>query len=525
MSRMSKIGFLAMLAAILFCLGMQPADAATVTKYFKFNAAQQLWNWTTTGTTLFGQPVTTGTVPTQQADPAKVAAVPSSPSNTHRSWQTDYDDLNTYKASTSNHLVSFNLAGLASGTTSVLQGWGESSSVNVTDIGGHYLFDKVGQEFPTMVDYPAEAEQFQLVAPSWLETGWFGQIIDSDDFGAEIPTWWCEENAVGLETDSAGFDSFFAYTFNDIAIQPDGRVYLWIGGIATNNLDGLPGSPHVQLEGLVKAYAYTDLDGDGHFPEKVTGENNPVDCNDDPALDEAHCSSCTCDQSICADCAYCMHPRAQEYANDTINTNCDALGQDNCFIATTSLGTQVKGKIGTVAAFALGLVAFGFVLGRKEKMKGLFVLLLAVGFLGLPLTVSADEDPASTTKMVFQASLQEGSSCGNVVEMLIKEGHPEAEVVTAALEGCKEGNETEILTSAIRAGADPFTVAYTAKNAGVDLAYVADSFKDIPDATVPDEPTIFEPPSPPVGASSIPVIITATSSSWGSSKWIASPSL
>ena len=82
-----------------------------------------------------------------------------------------------------------------------------------------------------------------------------------------------------------------------------------------------------------------------------------------------------------------------------------------------------------------------------------------------------------------------------------------------------------MIASAIRSGADPFTVAYAAKAAGVDLREVVSALEGgtAATATAEQEAAGFRPPSPPVGISSVPASVLQ--STWGQSHYVASPSL
>ena len=159
-------------------------------------------------------------------------------------------------------------------------------------------------------------------------------------------------------------------------------------------------------------------------------------------------------------------------------------------------------------------------------MKATLVVLVALALMGVPALASAETD--SPVRAMLSASLLEGKSCGQTVETLLLAGYPVAEVIPAALEMCKDCTSTEIITVAIRAGADPFTVAYVSKQAGVDLNFVVAGLQGTSttaSTAKEEESASFAPPAAPVGVSSVPVIVTGTGSTWGSSHHVASPSL
>jgi len=541
-----------LMAAALCCFMAPKADAATVNGYMEFNGALELWGWSVGGTTAIGAPVTDTTLPEEMADPAKV--------RTYTAGGVLVDDLRNYRPAEYGPLTSWKL-GLAStdglvafnlntGSSSILDDWGQTAVV-------------------TGVAEPTDAPDYDNVGSS---KPWFAQ-----DAGG-TPTWWCEaqENALTTDVLDAGrFKDYVALTFDNSAINPDGTLNLWIGGFVTGDLAELElgNAPYAVLEGRMESPVKYDDDGDGYF----AGDAN--ECDDDPSDDPAICSTCTCETDpSCAGCARCIHTGATEVTGDLYDTNCN--GQLDCFVATASFGTPMEGKVdalrsfrdsvllksdfgrrlvdlyyaysppvasyidshsglktavrtallpvvgaswaighkGALAGLALGMVALGLVLRRKEKLGGMLVVLLAVGFLAVPLT--ADADMQGEMSDVIQKS----GSCTEAVETLLAAGYPEAEVIPAVLAGCEDG-VADAITSAIRLGADPFTVAYAAKGAGVDLQEVVTALEDVSDAADEDMAG-FQPPAPPIGISSAPVVvIQGTGSSWGESHYVASPSL
>jgi hypothetical protein len=162
-------------------------------------------------------------------------------------------------------------------------------------------------------------------------------------------------------------------------------------------------------------------------------------------------------------------------------------------------------------------------------MKGILGVLVVVSLVGLPMLAAAETIPSQSVSAALAAALQDGKSCGKAVETLLLAGFPAADVIPAALASCKDCNQSEIVISAIKAGADPFTVAYVAKNAGVDLNSVANAPQGGPTsaatAAQADDEDTFVPPPAPVGVSSVPIVIQGGSSDWGESHWVASPSL
>lgn len=564
MAKMTKLGIVISVVALLGFLAPQWSTAATVTKYIEFDGAVELWNWTTTGQTKLGGAVNSSTLPNEMDDPAKLSwygptGTLLSELRNYRPNPDGYIDLNDWKGGTAMGLVAFNLAGSASGS-SILQDWGEQSGLSIT----------VGSR-------PTAAPGYDNVG-----TNWFAQTASGSGYE---PQWWCEAQADAIDKALTGqFTDAAELTFDDSSLNPDGTLSLWIGGYVTEDLAGVESgtAAYGVLEGLMRAPAYTDDDGDGHYADKYYNAGAIVDdCDDDASDDPAECATCTCDQAVCAPCARCIYYlNPYEWSGDAVDSNCN--GQLDCFIATAAFGTFMEGKIDALRTFrdnvlmnhhwgrvfvdyyyylspsvasyiddhasvkaavrtlllpvvgatwminsqkgialaammALGFCAFGLLLGRKEKMKSLLVVMLVVGFAAVPVMASAGADSVGTTKAAFDAALQEGKTCSDAVAVLIKAGNPEAEVVKVALESADRCDETEIITSAIQAGADPFTVAYVAKNGGVDLEKVVKVTEEV---SAPDFP-----PSAPAATASVPVIVTGTGSSWGSSHYVASPSL
>ncbi len=553
MKRKGTLGLAVMTMAALFCFLAPTSQAATVNGYMEFNGALELWIWTTTGKTAIGTPVTGTTVPAQMADPAKVQVYDASGTlvNEFRNYRPDpdgYGAMSNWKLglTTTDGLVAWSLA---FSPQPILTNWGQIA-------------------IATDVIEPTDAPDYDNVGDS---KPWFAQNAGGQ------PTWWCESqsDALGYDMfDPGRFVDYVALTFDNSALRPDGTLALWIGGFVTEDLAQLEvgNAPYAVLEGSMKSLVKYDDDGDGYFSD--------TDCDDDPAQDPALCSVCVCElDPICAGCARCIHAGATEVTGDAYDTNCN--GQLDCFIATASFGTEMEGKVsalrdfrdshllnhhwgrvlvdlyytysppmasyidnhaglktavrtallpvvgaawlvnsskGAVAGLALGMVALGLVLRRKEKLGGMLVLLLAVGFLAVPM--AADADMQSDMDDVIQKS----SNCIGAVESLLAAGYPEADVIPAVLAGCEDG-VADVIASAIRAGADPFTVAYAAKGAGVDLGEVVTALEDV-SGNAAEDTAGFAPPAPPISISSAPVVvISGTGSSWGQSHYVASPSL
>jgi len=528
------------------------AGAAEVTKYFSFYGAKELWSWTSTGMTKYGSAVTNTTNPGDMVDPAKLTwcnAV-GAPQFSFRNYRPgEYTQLNQWKTDTTAKLVAFNLTGKAAGT-GILPLWGET--LTVTDIGA-----------------PTAAPGYDSMNASLV---WFGQTAFRSELGADAPTWWCESDANGIVKTNQAFTDAVEYTFDDSAIWPGGNVLIWIGGFVTSSLAGMEAgtAEFGVLEGGMSLYALDDLDGDGYFSwdGTVDAAKGATDCNDNNAA---------------------INPGAPEISGDAIDSNCN--GQLDCFIATASFGSALEGKIDALRTFrdnvlmsnhwgrilvdlyygysppvaaylythdaakitvrtlllpvvgaawminshkaammglALGLAVMGLILRRRESMKGILGVLIVVTLIGLPVLASAEAGSGPSVGAALAAALQDGKSCGQAVESLLLAGFPVAEVIPAALATCKNCNSTEIITSAIQAGADPFTVAYVAKNAGADLNKVVAGLQggstSAPAATT-DDASGFEPPPPPVGVSSVPVVVTGTGSLWGESHHVASPSM
>jgi len=186
---------------------------------------------------------------------------------------------------------------------------------------------------------------------------------------------------------------------------------------------------------------------------------------------------------------------------------------------------------GLMVVVFLGLIAVGLIIRGRENMRAICVALAVFGLLVTPLLASANDTPAGKSAQALIASnIQQGIPLVLAVERLIQAGLPEAEVVRAAVKACKEKEEVaDVIESAIKAGADPFTVAYAAKGAGVDLREVVRALETVNGTMSGSGETDmgFQPPSPPVGmgVSSLPLIVTGSGSSWGSSHYVASPSL
>ncbi len=312
--------------ALAFSMGAVPAFAAEVTRYFDINGAVELWNWTTSGRTIIGGSVTSTTLPSEMADPAKVRLYEadgtlSAEYENYRPDPDGYSAISTWKMdlTVDDGLVAFNLSGLGA-PSSILQSWGQTLTV------GDVLE-------PT-------------VAPDYDNVGinWFAQT------NGGTATWWCEVQADSLNkeaTDPRRFMDTVALTFDDSAVQPDGSVTLWIGGYVTADLELMgAGAPYAVLEGGMRLLANADDDGDGYY----AGYGVSMDCDDDSTDDPAVCATCTCETDPeCAGCARCIHPDATEVTGDPYDTNCN--GQQACFVATASFGTEMEGKVRVLRQF------------------------------------------------------------------------------------------------------------------------------------------------------------------------------
>jgi len=93
-----------------------------------------------------------------------------------------------------------------------------------------------------------------------------------------------------------------------------------------------------------------DRDGDGFgAPASSSCPDPRPDCDDDPSDDPAGCQSCACGAQACAGCARCVNPLAREFSGDAYDSNCN--GNNDCFIATASFGTEMAGKIQVLRDF------------------------------------------------------------------------------------------------------------------------------------------------------------------------------
>ncbi len=342
-----RMGRSLLTAAALCCFLAPNAAAATITGYMQFNGAFELWNLTTTGLTAIGQPVMATTLPKEMTDPAKVqlyapAGVLMAEYRNYRPEPDGYISMNSFKQNIQDHegLVAWNLAvmGPASGT---LQEWGQT--IGATDVLGPPAYPDYGN----------------------VGTHWFAQTtVDG------IPTWWCEAQADALgtfNTDPKRFLDFVVLEFDDAALNPDGTVSLWIGGVVTGDLDGLivDDASYAVLEGRMTRTVWRDDDGDGYF---VGAGVRPAqtDCCDDPngpcfargmgviayTQDPPICDTCVCGVKECAPCARCIHPGGLEFAGDRIDSNCN--GPDNgggCPLTAASMGTEMERKLGTLRVF------------------------------------------------------------------------------------------------------------------------------------------------------------------------------
>ena len=101
---------------------------------------------------------------------------------------------------------------------------------------------------------------------------------------------------------------------------------------------------------MCEAPACDDLDGDGYGdPASAACTYPTLDCQDDPSGDAAICDTCSCGDAVCAGCASCINPGGIEVSGDAYDTNCN--GNNDCFIATASFGTEMMGKIDVLRDF------------------------------------------------------------------------------------------------------------------------------------------------------------------------------
>ncbi len=568
-------------------LASASVQAAQVTKVFRLNGGNELWNWTTTGVTKLGTPVNSSTMPREMADPAKLSWYNAAGEIQfeYRNYRPgEYVSLNNWKTGTSAALVAFNLAGKASGS-SVLYWWGEASTINVTSIlqpTAYPGYDNVG-------------------------TNWFAQVDYRSELGADAPTWWCESQANAiLKNLTRMFTDEVEYTFDDSAIRPDNTVALWIGGFVTTDLAGMEAgtAEYGVLEGAASLLAYTDLDGDGYFPEEPTS-SNLYDCCDDPSgpclnpayqtgrgsADPPICATCVCGNAECAPCARCIHkgtPAAWEFANDLIDTNCN--NNDNCFIATASFGTSLEGKIEAlrmlrdrylvtnrigravvdkyyaysppiadsvrahegvrlvvrgfllpavgaswilssprtaVFAICVGISLLGVGIMRRKGMKRTVLPLLLAALVGLPVTASA--------------TLQDDIAAGKPVETIIaqaitSEGMTITQVVEHLIQAGLPANEVIKAALKLAPSSSAADIIKSAIAAGADPFVVAYAAKasgiQLQEVVVALEGVRsesgtgtkgFVPPEPVLMTPAY--VVTGTGSSWGRSHYVASPSL
>ena len=106
-----------------------------------------------------------------------------------------------------------------------------------------------------------------------------------------------------------------------------------------------------------------DSDGDGSGQPAGASCTHPgLDCLDDPGGDPPVCGGCTCGNEDCAPCARCIHPDAEEFMADAVDSNCAPEGCpggpvtsgsdcDDCFIATAAFGRAMPGKIDVLKSF------------------------------------------------------------------------------------------------------------------------------------------------------------------------------
>ena len=78
-----------------------------------------------------------------------------------------------------------------------------------------------------------------------------------------------------------------------------------------------------------------DEDGDGYGdPANAFCESPELDCEDDPTGDPDVCADCVCGTEACADCARCIHPGAEDFPGDGVDSNCN--DNPDCFIVTSA---------------------------------------------------------------------------------------------------------------------------------------------------------------------------------------------
>ncbi len=303
----------------------------TVKRHFLIDGALELWNWTASGNTSIGQPVTASTIPLEMADPAKLTWFDASGTElfSYRNYRPDeYQLLNDWKAATASKLVAFNVTGKAASLGDAFY-WGEQAEVH-------------GITAPIKIGGDAIDPQYDN-----LGTNWFAQASFREELQKESPVWWCESQADAIPKEQTGsFEGVFTYIINNSVFNPDGTLTLWVAGFITNDLDGFQAgtAEYGIIEAAVKINALADDDQDGHYA--TPGGD---DCDDDPLDDPTICDTCSCGQEVCAGCARCIYPGAVEVSGDTYDTNCN--GQPDCFIATVSMGTQMAGKIESLRAF------------------------------------------------------------------------------------------------------------------------------------------------------------------------------